>query len=58
MRYVPVKLVRDAFGAKCNECSSDFNKNTECLWGWRKSQYLHEHGTGHKLTLYTLEFSK
>lgn len=49
-----VKLVRDANGAHCPSCGACFDECNSWPWGWRKSQSLHERGTGHRMRLFAL----
>ena len=52
---VPVKLVRDAIGAWCQDCDARFHiYNEGPYWGWRRSQALHER-TGHRMALYGVQ---
>jgi len=50
MEMVEVKRVKDATGAYCLECNYVFIDCT--FWHWRKSQWMHEKGTGHKTILF------
>jgi hypothetical protein len=36
-------------GAFCPECKAVFDDTSGSPWGWRKSQALHENGTGHRM---------
>jgi len=50
--------VRDAIGAYCPKCKSEHNIHVEFniynarYWSWRKSQYMHEKASGHKMRLF------
>ena len=48
----PVKRVRDADGAMCTECEWVRDRVSPAPWGWRKSQALHEQGTGHRVVMF------
>jgi hypothetical protein len=49
-----VKRVRDADGASCPACGTVFGKFCwePVPWDWRRSQKMHEQGTGHKMQLF------
>ena len=54
-RFQPVKVrtVKQAIGARCLDCGQVFTESFP--WHWRKSQALHEKGTGHKMELFTIK---
>lgn len=53
MRLVKVNRVKDAIGAYCLTCHQTFHG---CYpWPWRKSQALHEKGSGHKVVMVAFE---
>lgn len=54
-RIVKVRRVKDAIGAYCLDCQRVIADNCQTCWHWRKSQGLHERGTGHKTIMYRLE---
>lgn len=56
MTQEKVKLVRDADGAYCLTCNIYFDEvtNNPVPWSWRKSQWMHQQGTGHTMQLYRL----
>lgn len=51
----PVKLVRDAHGCYCQQCKAVIADDCSPYWHWRKSQRLHEQGTGHKVIMFRYE---
>lgn len=53
LEIIEVKRVKDACGAYCLVCMVDFNPAENPFWHWRKSQAMHEKGTGHKMVMYT-----
>lgn len=54
-RMVPVRRVRDAVGAYCLTCQRGIGEPWQVHpWSWRKSQKLHEQGSGHKTIMYKL----
>ena len=53
-RAVIVKRVRDAIGALCVDCGAHWD-HCDPYWSWRKSQAMHERGTGHTCVMYTME---
>jgi hypothetical protein len=52
----PVKRVRDADGASCRDCGTVFGTAwfEPVPWDWRRSQAMHEKGTGHHMQLFSL----
>lgn len=54
-RIVKVRRVRDAIGAYCLDCQRVIANDCDPHWHWRKSQVMHERGTGHKTIMYTIE---
>lgn len=52
---IEVKRVRDAIGAYCLDCQRVIADGTQWQWHWRKSQKMHERGSGHKTIMYSLE---
>lgn len=55
-RMVQVKRVRDAVGAYCLDCQRNVCEPYQHFpWTWRKSQKLHEQGSGHRTIMYSLE---
>jgi hypothetical protein len=54
-RFVKVKRVREACGAYCTHCGEVFDE-LQPFWHWRKSQYMHERGTGHKMVMFKIEY--
>jgi len=55
LRLVKVKRVRDAIGAYCLNCNRVIADDCSPYWHWRKSQVMHERGTGHKTVMVTYE---
>lgn len=53
-RIVKVRRVKDAIGAYCLDCQRVIADICDPCWHWRKSQKLHENGTGHKTITYKL----
>ena len=51
-RIVKVRRVRDAIGAYCLDCQRVIADDTQWQWGWRKSQLMHEKGSGHRTMMY------
>jgi hypothetical protein len=52
---VKVKLVREADGASCRDCSEVFGKYwqpSSVPWDWRKSVAMHTRYSGHKMDLF------
>lgn len=51
-----VKRVRDADGAACKDCESWFDRysNLNLPWTWKRSKWMHERGTGHRMELYRI----
>ena len=49
-----VNRVKDADGAVCRDCGETFGRfwDLNMPWSWRKSQWLHQRGTGHKMDLF------
>lgn len=45
--------MKQAIGARCLDCGQVFTESFP--WHWRKSQALHEKGTGHKMELFTIK---
>ena len=54
-RIVKVRRVKDAIGAYCLDCQRVIADETQWQWHWRKSQKLHEQGSGHRTIMYSLE---
>ena len=52
------KRVRDAHGAICRDCGQVFELANCQFWHWRKSQAMHESGTGHRMDLFRIEVSR
>jgi len=54
MQVIAVRRVRDADGATCLNCGTVFTiyTNQTVPWSWRKSQLMHEKGSGHKTQLF------
>ncbi len=52
VRVPVVSRVKDAAGAVCRECDAIFTIADSVPWGWRKSQHLHERGTGHRMDMF------
>lgn len=48
------RRVKDASGAACRECPCVFTAASSPYWSWRRSQALHERGTGHKMDMFAL----
>lgn len=48
-----VRLVRDADGASCRDCGAVFGRlwPEPVPWDWRRSQAMHEKGSGHRMDL-------
>lgn len=53
-RIVKVRRVRDAVGAYCLDCQRVIADICDPYWSWRKSQVMHERGSGHKTIMYKL----
>lgn len=49
-----VRRVKDADGAACRDCDTVFTVQTSPYWPWRKSQWLHETGSGHRMDMFCL----
>lgn len=54
-QIVRVRRVRDAIGAYCLDCQRSIADVCDPSWHWRKSQKMHEKGTGHKVIMYNLK---
>lgn len=54
-RVTPVRRVKDAIGAYCLTCQRVIADDTQWCWSWRKSQLMHERGSGHKTIMYNLK---
>lgn len=54
-RLIEVKRVRDATGAYCLDCQRVITDQTDWQWSWRKSQKMHEQGSGHRTVMYKVE---
>jgi hypothetical protein len=52
----PVRLVREADGAYCEDCGWYGDELSHAhlprAWTWRKSQWMHERGTGHRTRMF------
>lgn len=57
VRVERVKLVRDAIGAMCEDCDMFWGDlwPQPVPWTWRNSKWMHENGTGHKVSLIGLD---
>ena len=53
-RVEPTKRVSDADGAFCQDCGTVFDVSG-APWHWRKSQAMHERGTGHTTQMFRLK---
>lgn len=54
-RMVQVRRACDAVGAYCLDCQRGIGEPWQTFpWSWRKSQKLHERGSGHKTIMYKL----
>lgn len=53
-RIVRARRVKDAIGAYCLDCQRVIADECQTCWHWRKSQLMHEQGTGHKTIMYRI----
>lgn len=51
-RIVKVRRVKDAIGAYCLDCQRVIADESQWQWSWRKSQLMHERGSGHQTIMY------
>lgn len=54
VELIRTRKVAEAHGAICRDCSATFEVATNQYWGWRKSQAMHESGTGHRMDMFRI----
>jgi hypothetical protein len=57
--WIPCKLKRDSQGVYCHDCDAIIG----CLemnpyWHWSKTKWMHESGSGHKVSYAKLELKQ
>jgi hypothetical protein len=52
LKVFKCRRVKDAVGAYCLDCQRVIADDCQTVWHWRKSQMLHERGTGHQTIMY------
>ena len=58
VELIRTRKVSEAHGAVCRDCSAVFEVANSQYWSWRKSQGMHEAGTGHRMDMFRIEVSR